>query len=130
MGSDDRLTREYSERAASIPRLLRGIELFNSGLYWEAHEVWEGDWMLDRKGTDAGFYKGLIQVAAGCLHYTRRNRRGAVNKWRSGAGYLRPYLPSHRGVELARLVATVDRCLEAMQGPDWPDLTMPRITHA
>ena len=37
--------------------------------------------MPDRKGPDAGFYKGLIQVAAGCLHYTRHNRRGAVNKW-------------------------------------------------
>ncbi len=65
-----------------------GLELFNRGLYWEAHEAWEHEWVPDRKGPDAGFYKGLIQVAAGCLHYGRRNRRGAVNKWRSGAGYL------------------------------------------
>jgi hypothetical protein len=28
--------------------------------------------MPDRKGPDGGFYKGLIQVAAGCLHYGRR----------------------------------------------------------
>ena len=107
--------------------LTEGIELFNTGRYWEAHEAWEGDWMPDRKGPDSGFYKGLIQVAAGCLHYTRRNRRGAVNKWQSGADYLRPYLPAHRGVRLAPLVGAVDGYLEAMRGRDWPDLTMPTI---
>ena len=128
MGSDDRLTREYSDRASSTPRLLRGIELFNSGLYWEAHEVWEEEWTPDRKGPDSRFYKGLIQVAAWCLHYSRHNRRGAVNKWRSGAEYLRPYLPRHRGIALAPLVRTVDGYLEAMGGPEWPQLRMPRIT--
>ena len=107
--------------------LQSGIELFNSGQYWEAHEAWEGDWMPDRKGPDAGFYKGLIQVAAGCLHYTRRNRRGAVNKWRSGADYLRQYLPAHRGVSLAPLVEAVDGFLAAMDGRGWPNLSMPRI---
>jgi predicted metal-dependent hydrolase len=105
----------------------RGIELFNGGHYWEAHEAWEGDWMPDRKGPDSGFYKGLIQVAAGCLHYTRRNRRGAINKWRSGADYLRPYLPAHRGVEVAPLVEAVDGFLVAMQGAGWPALEMPAI---
>jgi uncharacterized protein len=108
--------------------LQRGIDLFNSGEYWEAHEAWEQEWMPDRKGPDAGFYKGLIQVAAGCLHYTRRNRRGAINKWHSGADYLRPYLPAHKGVVLAPLVSTVDQFLAAMQPHKWPELTMPEIT--
>jgi hypothetical protein len=107
--------------------LEHGIELFNSGRYWDAHEAWERDWMPDRKGPDSGFYKGLIQIAAGCLHYTRRNRRGAVNKWRTGADYLRPYLPAHRGIQLTALVGTVDGFLGAMEGPSWPDLTMPII---
>jgi predicted metal-dependent hydrolase len=107
--------------------LKRGIDLFNSGRYWDAHEAWEHEWMADRKGLDAGFYKGLIQVAAGCLHYGRRNRRGAVNKWRSGADYLRPYQRSHRGVALGRLVITMDGFLAEMKARDWPELTMPRI---
>jgi uncharacterized protein len=111
----------------AVTGLGKGIELFNQGEYWEAHEVWEGEWMPDRKGPDSGFYKGLIQVAAGCLHYTRRNRRGAVNKWRSGADYLRPFLPSHRGVRLEPLVAAADGFLSAMSGPAWPDLKMPTI---
>jgi predicted metal-dependent hydrolase len=107
--------------------LEHGVDLFNTGRYWEAHEAWEADWMPDRKGPDSGFYKGLIQVAAGCLHYTRRNRRGAINKWRSGADYLRPYLPSYRGVQLAPLVDTVDSFIAVMGGQNWPALTMPTI---
>jgi predicted metal-dependent hydrolase len=107
--------------------LAEGIDLFNNGHYWDAHEVWEREWFPDRKGPDSGFYKGLIQVAAGCLHYTRHNRRGAVNKWRSGADYLRPYLPAHKGVHLAPVVRTVDGYLAAMTNPGWPELSMPVI---
>jgi len=107
--------------------LAEGVELFNKGHYWEAHEVWEREWTPDRKGPDSGFYKGIIQIAAGCLHYSRNNRRGAINKWRSGADYLRPYLPRHKGVRLAPLVRTVDGFLAAMNGTSWPDLTMPKI---
>ena len=87
--------------------------------------------MPDRHGPDRGFYKGLIQVAAGCLHYGRRNRRGTVNKWRGGADYLRPYLPRHRGVELAPLVARVDGFLAELDRGGWPDgLEMPLIDYA
>ena len=109
------------------PLLAEGVELFNSGRYWEAHEVWEREWTPDRMGPDSGFYKGLIQVAAGCLHYTRRNRRGALNKWRSGADYLRPYLPAHKDLRLAPLVGTVDGFLSAMTEGGWPELKMPII---
>jgi predicted metal-dependent hydrolase len=106
--------------------LERGVELFNDGLYWEAHEAWEQTWIPDRRGPDRGFYKGLIQVAAGCLHYQRRNRRGALNKWRGGAGYLRPYLPRHNGLELAELVALVDANVAALEAAaEWPALPLP-----
>lgn len=107
--------------------LARGVDLFNAGRFWDAHEAWEETWMPDRKGPDSGFYKGLIQVAAGCYHYHRHNRRGTVNKWRSGSGYLRPYAAVHRGVAVAELVAAVDAMLAAMEGDPWPELTLPTI---
>ena len=44
---------------------LFGIDLFNSGYYWEAHEAWEGLWnSAGRTGTTADFLKGLIKLAA------------------------------------------------------------------
>ncbi len=107
--------------------LRRGVQLFNEGQYWEAHEAWERAWIPDRHGPERGFYKGLIQLAAGCLHYRRRNRRGALNKWRSGADFLRPYLPGHQGVDLASLVARVDEMRSALAAGGWPELELPRI---
>jgi predicted metal-dependent hydrolase len=107
--------------------LERGIDLFNQGRYWDAHEAWEEAWTPDRHGPDSGFYKGLIQVAAGCLHYTRHNRRGTVNKWRGGADYLRTYPAVHRGVAIGLLIQSVDRMLAAMEAEAWPKLELPLI---
>lgn len=42
-----------------------GLDLFNHGYYWEAHEDWEGVWkQLGRSGVAADFLKGLIKLAA------------------------------------------------------------------
>ncbi len=44
---------------------LRGVDLFNHGYYWEAHEIWEGLWLAcGRSGLTADFLKGLIKLAA------------------------------------------------------------------
>ena len=112
--------------------LWRGVELFNAGRYWDAHEVWEEEWTPDRHGPDRGFHKGLIQIAAGCLHATRQNRRGTVNKWRSGLAYLQVYLPAHRGLDLETLSrAIADQLARVEESPDgWPELQLPLIAPA
>jgi len=44
---------------------LYGVDLFNHGYYWEAHEVWEDLWNADgRIGLPSAFLKGLIKLAA------------------------------------------------------------------
>ena len=44
---------------------LFGIDLFNHGFYWEAHETWEYLWIeFGRSGHEADFIKCLIKLAA------------------------------------------------------------------
>ena len=44
---------------------LRGLDLFNHGYYWEAHEAWEELWhACGRTGPTADFLRGLIKLAA------------------------------------------------------------------
>lgn len=47
---------------------LRGLDLFNHGFPWEAHEVWEGLWHDARRRPErrreAAMLRGLIQLAA------------------------------------------------------------------
>ncbi len=59
-------------------RFAEGIELFNQGKFFEAHEVWEQVWKT-AVGSEKVFYQGLIQVAAALLHAQRGNHRGAVS---------------------------------------------------
>jgi predicted metal-dependent hydrolase len=44
------------------------FECFNSGLYYEAHDVLEELWLTDKAGPSGNFYKGLIQLAGAFVH--------------------------------------------------------------
>lgn len=53
------------ERWQTCRAYLRGLDFFNHGYYWEAHEQWESLWHgCGRKGPVADFLKGLIKLAA------------------------------------------------------------------
>lgn len=57
---------------------LAGIDLFNHGYYWEAHEQWEALWHLtDRQSAEADFYCGLIKLAASGVKIREGKMRGA-----------------------------------------------------
>jgi predicted metal-dependent hydrolase len=57
------------------PRYLGFFECFNRQFFFEAHEVLEGLWLLDRNGPNGAFYKGLIQLAGAFVHI-QKNRPG------------------------------------------------------
>ncbi|HTU94102.1 MAG TPA: DUF309 domain-containing protein [Gemmataceae bacterium] len=59
---------------------LYGVDLFNHGYYWEAHEVWEGLWRAEgRKGRIADFLKGLIKLAAAGVKVRQGQPRGVAS---------------------------------------------------
>lgn len=54
----------HPDRWTKCDSYLRGIDLFNFGYYWEAHEEWELLWnAAGRHGPLANFVKGLIILA-------------------------------------------------------------------
>lgn len=59
---------------------LHGLDLFNHGYYWEAHEVWEGLWRAaGRAGMTADFLKGLIKLAAAGVKVRQGQPRGVAS---------------------------------------------------
>lgn len=65
-------------RWAINERYLYGIDLFNYGYYWEAHEIWEDLWNADgRIGLPSDFLKGLIKLAAAGVKIREGVPRGA-----------------------------------------------------
>jgi hypothetical protein len=68
----------------------RGIDLFNYGYYWEAHEVWEGLWhRAGRRGPLAEFLKGLIKLAAAGVKVRQGQPRGVVAHAAGAAAHFR-----------------------------------------
>ncbi|HMG34511.1 MAG TPA: DUF309 domain-containing protein [Blastocatellia bacterium] len=66
-----------SELRSQYPReYVTGVDHFNSGQYYEAHEVWEEIW-LRSNGEAKVFYQMLIQTSVALLHYQRGNAKGA-----------------------------------------------------
>lgn len=65
---------------------LRGVDLFNDGYYWEAHEAWEPLWhALGRRGPGADAIKGLIKLAAAGVKVREGQRHGVVTHARRAA---------------------------------------------
>ncbi len=77
-------------RWADSRAYLRGIDLFNHGYYWEAHEALEGLWhSAGRRGTTADFLKALIQLAAAGVKVREGRPDGVVSHARRAAELFR-----------------------------------------
>ena len=66
---------------------LRGLDLFNHGYYWEAHEAWEALWQVAVRGHPLRvLFKGLILLsAAGVKIRERKNAAAARHAMRAAA---------------------------------------------
>lgn len=61
----------------NCPDYLFGLDLFNFGYYWEAHESWEQLWhAAGRSGPTADFLRAMIKFAAAGVKVRQGNSRG------------------------------------------------------
>jgi hypothetical protein len=68
---------------------LYGVDLYNAGYLWEAHEVWEGLWhQAKRDALQAPFLQGLIQCAAAALKVPMRQPNGLARLAEQGTARL------------------------------------------
>jgi uncharacterized protein len=71
---------------AASPLFRRGVELFDAGYYWEAHEAWEGLWhAVGRRGATADVLRGLIKLAAAGIKVRERREPGVRTHARRAA---------------------------------------------
>ena len=90
--------------------LRRAAGLFDAGEYHAAHEVLDELWE-DASARDSDFLKGLIQACIALHHYSRGNADGARKLYSGHRQYLAAYLPAHRGLDVARLLADMQATL-------------------
>jgi predicted metal-dependent hydrolase len=91
----------------SLSRLAtRGLEEFNRGEYFQAHETLEEAWKLE-PNVGRELYRAILQVAVTYLQIERGNYRGAMKMSLRLRQWIDP-LPDHcRGVDIAALRSDV-----------------------
>ena len=102
-----------------------GIDLFNRGAFFEAHETWEEIWRSTAPEPRT-LFQGLIQVAA-AMHQLRDLHRdsGPRKTFAKARLNLEPYAPVACGLDLADLLAAVGTWQAWLEGaggemPAWP----------
>jgi hypothetical protein len=100
------------------PAYLHGIELFDMGFYWEAHEAWEKLWhAVGRRGPDADFVKGLIQLAvAGVKHLQEMPESMRWHASRAAELIASCGQKEHRGLDVAKFQQLAQSIAQA----GWP----------
>ncbi len=92
---------------------IKGIELFNHGEFFEAHEELENAWNED---TSPGreLYRAILQVSVAYLQIERGNFPGAVKMFQRLRQWIDPLPEECRGVDVARLRAEARQAHQAL----------------
>jgi hypothetical protein len=88
---------------------LFGVDLYNFGYLWEAHEAWEGLWHAAKHDAlQAELLQGLIQCSAACLKIPMEQPRGLAKLSEIGTGRLArvaaEYPAGYMGLDLGDFV--------------------------
>lgn len=94
------------------PAWAEGVQLFNAGEYWEAHEALEPPW-LAAEGLDRHFYAGVILLAAALYKaHVMHNARGGRRNYAKALAHLALLPDVYGDVEVRRLEAEVHAALQ------------------
>jgi predicted metal-dependent hydrolase len=99
------------EERERLHRLLRaleeGVRLYNSGLFFECHEVLEEAW-LQEEGDDKAFLQGIIKVAAAFHHFKQGTYKGMLDLLIAGRDTLERFRPQRHGIELEEFLRAIE----------------------
>ncbi len=90
------------------PLAIEGLQAFNAGQYFEAHELLETAWRAEPRPIRE-LYRGVLQVAVGYYHISRQNYTGALKMFARSRKWLAPFPAVCQGIHLARLRQDMDR---------------------
>ena len=88
--------------------LSEGLELAREGRYFEAHEALEDAWRA-AAADERDFFQGLVHVVVAWYQDGRGNETGCRRQLEKAARRLAAFAPRHRGVDVASLLAQVER---------------------
>lgn len=92
----------------------QGVDLFNRGHWFEAHETWEDVWHV-ADGERKRFLQGLIQCAVTLEHLARGNPRGVIKVFASAKSKWVDLPDVYMGVPVRELIEQLDQLIEPIR---------------
>ncbi len=86
----------------------RGLSLARLGSYFEAHEAFEAAWRASGE-CERDFFQGLVHVVVSAYQSGRGRPVAAERQRLKALRRLAPFAPSHRGLDVASLLAALER---------------------
>lgn len=88
------------------PPLVRFLELYRAGEYWESHEALEDAW----RGSRSELYHGLILLASAFVHAGRGNAHGVRAQLEKAERALGPFRPAYLGLDIEAILERAAEC--------------------
>lgn len=108
-------------------RLIHAIDKFNAGDFFECHEILEDIW-FDVRGSSRDFYQGLLHIAVGFYHLTKRkNKKGTILQLNKALTKLEGYGERFNGVDTDKLLKQVKSIAGKLKKNETPK-RLPKIT--
>ncbi len=86
-----------------------GVQLFNSGKFWNSHEAWEQVWIRHRED-ERLFFQGIIQLAAAYHQLVaKKSYRGLLNNFDKAYEKLEVFQPEYLGVNVTPLLKCIEQ---------------------
>jgi Domain of unknown function (DUF309) len=125
---------------ARVEAVREGLEAFGRGDAFLAHELLEPAWMGTADTAERELLQGLIKLAAGYVHAARDNALGVTKNLTGAREHLaaavsvddagRPIAVGElASIDMARLIADIDRILAAVARNGGVPLQRPTIRH-
>ena len=102
-----------------------GLEHIRAGRFFEAHEELELAWRAAAP-EERDFYQGLVHVAVAWYQAGRGRPVATASQLEKAARRIAPFVPSHRGVDVADVLRQVEAARDVVRGGSL-ELDLPRV---
>lgn len=92
---------------------------FNRQLFYEAHDVLENLWLVDKHGANGAFHKGLIQLAGAFVHLQKNRLRPAAALFKLARANFEKYPPVHDRLNLKNVRALIEYWLRELESKNF-----------
>lgn len=93
---------------------LHGIELFNDGYFFEAHDFFEDIW-IDSTTEEKKFFQSLVHISVGCFHLISGNYIGSKNQFEKFIDKVSKFSPVHYEINVENLISQISYLIEQLK---------------